>query len=133
MVDIARLALGVSYQRPEAAARWLADVFGFRPIGDLPAGSDPLPEGRYGPPWIEFEIGNSLLNVFTLREPKAPGAPVHVPWVYVDDLSAHYANATAKGATIVEEPHPFPGSVVYVAEDPEGNHWRFSQARPTMR
>ena len=37
------------------------------------------------------------------------------------------------GAVIIEEPHPFPGDIVYVAADPEGNHWRFSQARPTQR
>jgi uncharacterized glyoxalase superfamily protein PhnB len=53
--------------------------------------------------------------------------------VYVDDLEAHYAQAKGHGATIVEEIHPYPGSVVYVADDLEGNRWTFSQARPTMR
>jgi len=132
-IDIARLSLGISYSRPAAAARWLADVFGFTPADELPQGSDPLPETAYGHPWIEFRIGNALLIVFKLDGDADTRAHTHVPWVYVDDLEAHFANAKAKGATIVEEIHPYPGSLVYVADDLEGNRWTFSQARPTMR
>ena len=131
-IDIARLSLGISYARPAAAARWLARVFGFEPDGEVPAGEDPLPETEYGHPWIEFRIGNSVLNVFKLEGERA-GARTHVPWVYVDDLDAHYAHAKGNGADIVEEIHPYPGSSVYVVDDLEGNRWMFSQARPTMR
>ncbi|MGH3452186.1 MAG: hypothetical protein ACRDQW_15985, partial [Haloechinothrix sp.] len=53
-IDIARLSLGIYYARPAAAARWLARVFGFESVGDLPEGPDPLPEGEHGHPWIEF-------------------------------------------------------------------------------
>jgi uncharacterized glyoxalase superfamily protein PhnB len=132
-IDIARLSLGVHYARPAAAARWLADVFGFEPVDDLPEGSDPLPEGEYGHPWIEFRIGNAVLNVFKLDGERTGDVPTHVPWVYVDDLEAHYAHAKGNGATIVEELHPYPGSTVYVADDLESNRWIFSRARPTMR
>ncbi|MDQ1519824.1 MAG: hypothetical protein QOI55_897 [Actinomycetota bacterium] len=137
-IDIARLSLGISYGRPAAAARWLADVFGFRSLDELPQGPDPLPEGEYGHPWIEFRIGNAVLNVFKLDVSKFGGerdasVRTHVPWVYVDDLEAHFDHAKGKGATIVEEIHPYPGSSVYVADDVEGNRWTFSQARPTMR
>jgi uncharacterized glyoxalase superfamily protein PhnB len=132
-VDIARLSLGVSYARPVAAARWLADVFGFVPAADLPQGSDPLPHGEHGHPWIEFRIGNALLNVFALDGERTGEVRTHVPWVYVDDLEAHFAHAKGRGATIVEELHAYPGSTVYVADDLEGNRWTFSQARPTMR
>jgi uncharacterized glyoxalase superfamily protein PhnB len=132
-IDIARLSLGVYYARPAAAARWLADVFGFEPDGNLPEGSDPLPETEYGHPWIEFRIGNAVLNVFKLDGERMGDVRTHVPWVYVDDLAAHYAHAKGRGATIVEEPHPYPGSTVYVADDLEGHRWVFSQARPTMR
>jgi uncharacterized glyoxalase superfamily protein PhnB len=131
-VDIARVALGVAYERPAAAARWLADVFGFGPADDLPQGDDPLPEGEYGFPWIEFRIGNVSLTIHPLDGARG-GARTHVPWVYVDDLEAHFARAKGKGATIVEEIHPYPGTAVYVADDLEGNRWRFSQARRTMR
>jgi uncharacterized glyoxalase superfamily protein PhnB len=131
-IDIARLSLGVYYARPAAAARWLADVFGFEPGGDLPEGPDPLSETEYGHPWIEFRIGNALLNVFKLDGERSGDVRTHVPWIYVDDLEAHYARAKGTGATIVEELHAYPGSTVYVADDLEGNRWTFSQARPTM-
>jgi uncharacterized glyoxalase superfamily protein PhnB len=138
LVDIARLSLGVYYARPAAAARWLADVFGFAPSDDLPEGLDPLPAGEHGHPWIEFRIGNAVLNVFPLdgasTEPsEGDRVRTHVPWVYVDDLEAHFAHAKGHGAAIVEDPHAYPGSTVYVADDLEGNRWTFSQARPTMR
>jgi uncharacterized glyoxalase superfamily protein PhnB/uncharacterized protein YndB with AHSA1/START domain len=132
-IDIARLSLGIYYARPAAAARWLAAVFGFEPAADLPEGPDPLPEGEHGHPWIEFRIGNAILNVFKLDGERSGRVRTHVPWVYVDDLEGHYARAKGKGATIVEELHAYPGSTVYVADDLEGNRWTFSQARPTMR
>jgi uncharacterized glyoxalase superfamily protein PhnB/uncharacterized protein YndB with AHSA1/START domain len=132
-IDIARLSLGVYYARPAAAARWLADIFGFEPAGDLPEGTDPLPEGEYGHPWIEFRIGNAVLNVFKLDGERSGDVRTHVPWVYVDDLDAHFAHAKGNGAAIVEEIHSYPGSTVYVADDLEGNRWTFSKARPTMR
>ena len=66
-IDIARLALGVHYARPAAAARWLAEVFGFEPVDKLPEGDDPLPATEYGHPWIEFRIGNAALHVFPLE------------------------------------------------------------------
>jgi uncharacterized glyoxalase superfamily protein PhnB len=132
-IDIARLSLGIYYARPAAAARWLARVFGFQSSGELPEGPDPLPEGEYGHPWIEFRIGNAVLNVFNLDGERSGNLRTHVPWVYVDDLDAHFAYAKGNGATIVEEIHSYPGSSVYVADDLEGNRWTFSQARPAMR
>jgi uncharacterized glyoxalase superfamily protein PhnB len=137
LVDISRLSLGVYYARPAAAARWLAEVFDFVSADELPKAPDPLPEGEHGHPWIEFRIGNAILNVFKLEDDGAGGRAervrTHVPWVYVDDLESHFAHAKGKGATIVEELHAYPGSTVYVADDLEGNRWTFSQARPTMR
>ncbi|HMK11417.1 MAG TPA: VOC family protein [Acidimicrobiales bacterium] len=132
-IDIARLSLGVYYARPAAAARWLADVFGFTPANDLPKGSDPLPHGEHGHPWIEFRIGNAILNVFPLDGERSGDVRTHIPWVYVDDLEAHFAHAKGRGAPIVDEIRAYPGSTVYVTDDLEGNRWTFSQARPTMR
>jgi hypothetical protein len=131
-IDIAKLALGVYYARPSAAAHWLADVFGFEPAGDLPSGPDPLPEGEHGPPWIEFHLGNASLMIFTLEGDRSGGAPMHVPWVYVDDLDAHLEHAEGKGAGIIRRKE-WPWLPTYVAEDLEGNHWTFAQARPTQR
>jgi uncharacterized glyoxalase superfamily protein PhnB len=156
--DIARLALGVYYVRPGAAARWLADVFGFTPTTALPSGPDPLPEGSHGAPWIEFRVGDASLMIFRreggpedepsqqdepARQAEWPaqhaggpvqhaGGPVHVPWVYVDDLDAHLAHAEQAGATILHRKE-WPWLPSYVAEDLEGNRWTFAQARPTQR
>ncbi|HEY7106976.1 MAG TPA: SRPBCC domain-containing protein [Acidimicrobiia bacterium] len=131
-LDIARLSLGVYYERPAAAARWLRDAFSFEPDGELPDGDDPLPPGEHGLPWIEFRVGNSVINVFDLEGRRGDHAPTHEPWVYVDDLPSHLERARRTGAVIVEELRAFPSSM-YVAEDLEGNRWTFLQARPTQR
>jgi uncharacterized glyoxalase superfamily protein PhnB len=131
--DIARLALGLYYARPAAAARWLADVFGFEPTTPLPSEPDPLPEGPHGAPWIEFRVGGASLMIFP-REAGAAGTagPAHEPWVYVDDLDAHLAHSEQAGATILHRKE-WPWLPAYVAEDPEGHRWTFAQARPTQR
>lgn len=130
--DINRLALAAYYARPAAAARWLADVFGFEPCDLLPQGQDPLPHGEHGHPWIEFHIGNGSLMLFPLEGSRADDGQVRIPWVYVDDIEDHYARAKGGGATIVEELHDEWGLPYYVADDLEGNRWMFAAARPTM-
>ena len=129
--EIARLSLVVAYERPAAATRWLHEVFGFS-TDDPPAGDDPLPHGEHGHPWLELRVGDVSFVISPLDGPHAAGAPVFEPWVHVDDLPAHFADAKGHGATIVEEIDAFPQSH-YVAEDLEGNRWTFLQARPTMR
>jgi uncharacterized glyoxalase superfamily protein PhnB len=131
MTDIAKLGLAVNYARPSAASHWLAEVFGFGPVDNLPTDPDPLPEGEHGPPWIEFRIGNVSLMVFKLEAGAVAGGPTHVPWVYVDDLDAHLAHAEANGAKVLER-KPWPWLPTYLAEDLEGNRWNFAQARPTQ-
>jgi uncharacterized glyoxalase superfamily protein PhnB len=104
----------------------LVDVFGFESPDQLPGDDD-------GQAWIEFRVGNCSLMVFKLEGvPPAPIPSTHMPWVYVDDLDAHFATAKGKGATIVEGIHQH-GYRAYVAEDLEGHRWTFAQARPTMR
>ncbi|MGA8115879.1 MAG: VOC family protein [Actinocatenispora sp.] len=132
VVDLARLALGVSYARPAAAARWLAGTLGLTSPDPLPDGEDPLSDNEYGHPWIEFRIGNSSLMVFRLDK-DGPRVPTHMPWIYVDDVEAHHRRATGHGATIVEDLSSPWGLPFYVVEDPEGHRWTIAQARPTQR
>lgn len=131
VVDVGRLSLGVRYAKPVAAARFLAEAFGLGSVEGLPEGEhDPgVGDGFH---WIEFRIGDALVHVFPL-EGERQGPQTHLPWIYVDDLDSHYRRAKDAGAVVVEEPHRFPGGILYVAADTEGNHWRFSQARPTQR
>ena len=130
--ELARLALTLRYARPAAAARWLADAFGFEAPSPLPEGQDPLPEDEYGAPWIELHAGSASLMLEPLAGELADGAEAtYEPWVFVDDPEQHLARAQAKGATIVQELEQT-GFTSYVALDLEGRRWRFAQARPTQ-
>jgi uncharacterized glyoxalase superfamily protein PhnB len=131
--ELGRLAVGVYYARPAAAARWLAAVFGFESPDPLPEGSDPLPGGEHGHPWIEFRAGNCSLMVFKAAGELAEQTPpTHETWVFVDHLDAHLARAQAAGASIVSGIRQT-GFRAYIAEDPEGHRWVFAQARPGQK
>lgn len=132
VVDLARLALGIYYSRPAAAARWLADVFGFESPDPLPEGEDPLPETEHGHPWIEFRLGNCSLMIFRQDGEQGASTMTHIPWVYVSDIDAHYQRTETHGATIIEKLDSPWGLPLYTAEDLEGNRWTFAKARPTM-
>jgi len=133
--ELDRLAIAVNYLKPVTAARWLADAFGLASPRSLPApapGQDPadLDAERT---WLEFRIGHCSLMVFKAEDGRPELAPVtHVPWIFVDDLNAHFARASAAGAKIIEPIHQH-GYRAYQAEDVEGHRWIFAQARPTMR
>jgi uncharacterized glyoxalase superfamily protein PhnB len=123
--DTNRLGLAIYYEKPVAAARWLADAFGFGPTDEL--GGD-----EYEHRWIEFRIANCSVMLFPLTGDHAEDARVtHVPWVFVDDLDAHLERARSRGATIVSGIRQH-GYRAYEAADLEGNRWTFVQARPTM-
>jgi uncharacterized glyoxalase superfamily protein PhnB len=129
--DLARVALTLHYARPAAAARWLADVFGFESPSPVPEGQDPLSDDKYGFPWIEFHVGNASLIIEPLEDATEDPPVTYVPWVFVDDLDAHLERAREHGATIAQEIQKH-GFTSYVALDLEGRPWRFAQARPTQ-
>ena len=79
--------------------------------------------------WIEIRIGNGAIMLYPAVG-DATGV-THQPFVYVEDVAAHFAHASATGATVVE-PIKHHGFKAYVAEDLEGRRWTFAQARPTM-
>jgi uncharacterized glyoxalase superfamily protein PhnB/uncharacterized protein YndB with AHSA1/START domain len=119
----ARLAAGLDYADPPAAARWLAAVFGLRSWDRIPAEGD-------RPDWIELHAGDVAILLFPAQA--AEGKPAaHSTWIYVDDLEAHYGQAKAGGATITEEIHQH-GFRAYSAEDLEGHRWTFVQASPAQ-
>jgi uncharacterized glyoxalase superfamily protein PhnB len=130
--EVGRLAIAVYYDKPVTAARWLAEAFGLTSPGSLPE-PEPGKDLDAERAWLEFRVGRSSLMVFKSESSRAEPVPVtHVPWIYVDDLDAHFARAVAGGAKIVEPIHQH-GFRAYQAEDPEGHRWTFVQARPTMR
>jgi uncharacterized glyoxalase superfamily protein PhnB len=129
-VELARLAIAVYYPKPATAARWLEDAFGLVP-------TNPVPDNDDERAWIEFHVGNCSLMVFGTAgaasgaEPAQTG-PTHVPWLFVDDLDAHFSHAVSRGAVIVE-PIRQHGYRAYTARDPDGHAWTIAQARPGMR
>lgn len=126
--ELARLAVAVYYPKPATAARWLADAFGLTP-------TSPIPEFDDDRAWIEFHVGNCSLMVFKAEEGRfsgTAGSAPHVPWLFVDDLDAHFAHAVSRGAVITEGIHKH-GFRAYVARDPDGYTWTIAQARPGMR
>jgi uncharacterized glyoxalase superfamily protein PhnB len=128
--ELARLAVGLYYAKPAEAARWLSSVFGFEPPSALPEAPDPLSEGEYGHPWIEFRIGNCSLMVFKREGDFSDQATqTHETWVFVDDLEAHLARAEPAGAKILRGIRQT-GYRSYEAEDFEAHRWVFAQARP---
>lgn len=129
--DLSRLALGIYYEKPAAAAVWLGDVFGLHSPDPLPEGKDPLPETEHGHPWIEFRIGTGSLMIFK-HDSERPERSNHIPWVYVDNIEDHYQRTTSAGAFIVDQLDSPWGLPKYTVEDLEGNRWTFAQARPTM-
>ena len=130
--EVDRLAIAIYYIRPVTAARWLADSFGLTAPRSLPV-PEPGKDVDAEQAWLEFRVGRCSVLVFKAEPSPAEPVPVtHVPWIYVDDLDAHYAQATAAGAKIVE-PIRQHGFRAYEAEDLEGHRWTFVQARPTMR
>lgn len=120
--EIAPLSVGLYYENSIEAARWLERVFQLRSW----SGVIDNDEGT----WIELHHGNVAILLFPL-EGERDGGVTDTPWVYVDDLDAHFAHAEAEGATIVEGIHQH-GYRAYTAEDLEGRRWTFAQARPTM-
>ena len=121
--ELDRLAIALYYEDPAAAARWLHTVFGLDSWDKIPAeGTDPS--------WIELQVGTRAILLFKLTE-KRTAQLDHSVWVYVDDLDAHFTHTQSNGAKILSEIHQH-GYRCYEAEDLEGHHWTFAQARPTM-
>lgn len=129
---VGRLAVGLYYAAPIAAARWLADVFGLASFDPLPAGDD----ASGNPQWIEFRVGDASVILYRSEPAEdvtgSSAGPTHETWVYVDDLDAHYKTAKVGGATIVSEIHQH-GYRAYSADDLEGHRWTFVQAAPAQR
>ncbi len=124
--ETARLAVVIYYQQPMSAARWLRDTFSLEPVLEL------AEDDNRGDGWIELRAGNAALMLLKREAPREiAGDQTHMPWVYVDDVDAHFAHVRAAGATIVSEIQQH-GYRAYEVEDVEGYRWTFAQARPTM-
>jgi uncharacterized glyoxalase superfamily protein PhnB len=123
---LSRLAVAVQYSKPATAARWIGEVLGLE--SNLPLPIDDAAEHQ----WVEFRVGDGLLVVLKKDEELAPtNSPSHIPWVFVDDLDAHFAAAQRAGAEVVQGIHQH-GYRAYSLRDLEGHHWTVAQTLPSM-
>jgi PhnB protein len=129
----------LSYEDVGRSADWIAEAFGFTETGRW---SDD--DGRVT--HVNMELGG---GVFMLGWPSADyQSPCHhaetceqarrwseTPYVvdgvmvYVDDIEAHFAQASAAGASILTplQGNPGVGQRQYRAADVEGHRWMFAQ------
>jgi uncharacterized glyoxalase superfamily protein PhnB len=99
-----------------AATDWLCAAFGFEVrlrIGDHRA---------------QLRFGDGAVILTELPAGVAVVAD-HGVLVRVEDLDAHHARALAAGAEVVRPPQAYPyGERQYVALDPDGHAWTFSES-----
>jgi uncharacterized glyoxalase superfamily protein PhnB len=127
----------IAYQDGVAALAWLARAFGFRERTRMTGEDGRLSHG-------EMEAGEGLIMLAT-PTPDYEGPRRHrehcrtaekwsqVPYIIdgylvrVDDVDAHYRQASSAGARILSEPEDTPYGRQYRAEDLEGHRWMFVQ------
>jgi len=108
------------YPDVREAVEWLCGAFGF---------SERWSAGGHR---AQLAIGDAALVVMTAdgddRTILPPAALTHGVMVRVEDVDAHHEHARGHGARILDPPTDFPyGERQYVAEDPAGHRWTFSQ------
>lgn len=122
---LSRLGVTVFYDKPAVAARWISQILGTDP-------TLPLPGEDEAEPWIEFRVGDGLLVALRgEEESRETDPPTHIPWIFVDDLDAHYESTSAAGMKIIE-PIFHHGYRAYTIEDPAGYRWTIAQALPSV-
>ncbi|HUA11295.1 MAG TPA: VOC family protein [Solirubrobacteraceae bacterium] len=110
------------YPEVREAVDWLTRAFGFRErlkIGE--AHRSQINVGERG--------AVVAADVRGERAPPRPGVVTHMVMVRVARLDEHCERARAAGARILDEPHDNPfGERQYVAADPAGHQWVFSES-----
>ena len=109
------------YPDVREAVAWLTEAFGF--AERLRIGESHRSQMRVG------EAGAVIVaDVRHDRVPPRDGESTHSVVVRVDDVEGHCARAREHGARILMEPTDFEyGERQYLAADPAGHQWTFSQ------
>ena len=123
--DTPRVTPYLLYEDVGRALEFLAAAFGFVERMRIP-----MPDGSIG--HAEAELADGVIMMGCpgpdYQNPKNCGHSTSQVYVYVDDVDAHFEQARAAGATILEEPtDQFYGDRRYGATDPEGHVWYFAQ------
>ena len=122
-----RVMPALAYEDVAGAIDWLTGAFGFR---EVLRWTDPAGVVRVA----ELESDGVPAVMLESREPPASGERrsrshgCHMILVFVDDVDEHFRRSREAGATIMSEPQDKPwGLRQYLAEDPGGHRWEFSQ------
>jgi uncharacterized glyoxalase superfamily protein PhnB len=104
------------YEDAPAAIEFLTRAFGFREINRT-TGADGVV--------LNCELVGPAGGDVWLGQMQPSGTSV--VYLYVDDVDAHHAQASAEGATIVDEPADQSyGDRRYAAKDTQGHVWYFA-------
>ena len=127
----------LSYEDGVAALEWLTRVFGFKELRRMVTPEGALAHG-------EMQAGDGMIMLAT-PSPEYEGPRTHrehcerarrwseVPYiidgvlVLLPDVEAHFARASAEGATILSPIETGGPGTRYRAEDLEGHRWMFMQ------
>lgn len=105
----------LAYPNVSEAADWLCQTFGFNlrlRIADHRA---------------QLNVGDGAIVLTRRQESGEPTRSCIM--VRVEDVSAHHAQASARGAHILDTPADYPyGERQYTVEDLAGHRWTFSQS-----
>lgn len=125
----------LAYTDEAAALEFLTRVFQFTERREARMGDVDGEQGMLA--WLEFGDGVVMIgratdaarDVHHLYSPAEAGRATVMIQVTVDDIDAHYARASAEGATItmpIED--AFYGYRLYEADDLEGHRWHFQES-----
>jgi uncharacterized glyoxalase superfamily protein PhnB len=117
------------YRDPFAAIEWLVSVLGFEKHLIVPGPNGTLAHS-------ELRLGQAFIMVGHARPERGLASPLDLSAVnqhlcfYLDDVEAHYAQAAAGGAEILQAPYDTDhNSRDYSMKDLEGNIWHFGNYR----
>lgn len=128
---------GLRYRDAHAAIRFLCEAFGFSEHAVHTDETNPTIVLH-----AQLAYGGGMVMLGSVRQEagfadhivqpdQIGGRETQCPYVVVDDLKAHYANAKAHGATIIDEYEEKPyGGAGYSARDLEGRLWYFGSYDP---
>lgn len=110
------------YQNGKGAIDFIAKAFGFDVRMVMPGPGDRVMHAELGYGDAVVYLGTPDAQKPARKLPQRHAAVL----VYVDDVDAHFARATAAGAKILDGlTNQFWGDRTYRATDPEGQEWMF--------
>lgn len=123
---------GMRYADARAAIAWLGAAFGAREELIVPGEGEDIAHAQLLFGSSIFMLGTARDDEFALKTPQQlGGAYTQTLNVQVSDPDAHFAQAAAAGAGIVQPLRDTPyGARGYVARDCEGYIWNFSTYAP---